>query len=74
MSDEPFNFAAEADEVFRRAIREFTAWAAQNWTMTAAEAETLKNPTDAPKAYARGYCEALESLPDAADLWLDGEL
>lgn len=73
MADQ-FNFEAEAGELFRRALREFTAWAAEHWTMTPAEAETLTKPTTDPGAYARGYNDGVNSLTDAADLWIDGEL
>lgn len=71
---EPFDFEGAAGELLRDAIRAFAAWAAENWTMTADEAATLTNPTDAPAAYARGYNEGIGAIPDAAELWMEGEL
>lgn len=43
---ENFNFATEADDLLRRAMEVFAAWAAENWTMTPGEAETLTEPTE----------------------------
>lgn len=68
---ENFDFATESAELLERAVNAFAAWAAENWTMTEAEAQTLTNPTDAPSAYARGYNDAIASIPDAAALWME---
>lgn len=67
----PAILRADAEELIHRAITEFAAWAAQNWTITEAEAQTLTNPSSAPAEYARGYSEALQSLPAAAAHWLE---
>ena len=65
-----FNFDTECSELLKAAVMRFSEWAAANWTMTADEAETLTAPTEAPAIYARGYCDAIKSIPDAAELWL----
>lgn len=70
MATDYFNFETECSELLKTAITRFAEWAAANWTMTPAEAETLTNPTEAPAIYARGYCDAIKSIPDAAELWL----
>lgn len=62
----PAILLADAEELIHQSITTFAAWAAQNWTMTEAEAQTLTKPAAAPVEYARGYREALQSLPDAA--------
>lgn len=68
---ENFIFETEASELLRTALRRFAEWAAENWQTTAAEAETLNEPTDAPAAYARGYNDAIGSIPDALALWME---
>lgn len=70
MAADYFNFDTECSEILKTAVMRFAEWAAANWTMTAAEAECLTNPTDAPAIYARGYTDAIKSIPDAAELWL----
>ena len=70
--DPPSNLEADVAELFAKKMREFAAWAGENWTITHEEAETLTKPTESPKAYARGYNEGLASLPDALDIWLEG--
>lgn len=65
-----FNFEAETAELLKTAVMRFAEWAAENWTMTPAEAETLVNQTEAPAIYARGYTDAIKAIPDAAELWL----
>jgi hypothetical protein len=69
---ENYDFAGRAEEVFSDAIRQFAAWASENWQMKAGEADTLTEPSDAPREYERGFNAAVESIKDAADLWLDG--
>lgn len=45
---------------------------ATNWCMTAAEAETLTEPTANPAEYARGYTAAMQTgLEGALAFWLD---
>lgn len=66
-----FAFATESTELLERAVKEFAAWAAQNWGMTADEAETLTDPTSAPSEYARGYNDAMNAIPDALSIWLE---
>lgn len=68
---ESFNFAAEADDLLRRALESFAAWTAENYRTTEAEARCLTEPTDAPAAYARGYNDALAAIPDALALWIE---
>lgn len=34
-------------------------------------AETLTKPSAAPAEYARGYTDAMASIPDAISLWLE---
>ena len=68
----PANLEAEVAELFKLKMQEFAAWAAENWTMTLAEAETLTEPTDAPEAYARGYSDGITAIPDALHVWLEG--
>lgn len=68
---ETFNFATEADDLLRRALEAFAAWAAENYCTTEAEARCLSKPTEAPAAYARGYNDALAAIPDALALWLE---
>lgn len=67
-----FSLEAEVEELFRAKMREFAAWAAENWTMTAKEAETLTMPTACPAEYANGYTAAMtDGLSDALDFWID---
>lgn len=67
-----FSLETEVEELFRAKMREFAAWAAENWTMTAQEAETLTEPTACPAEFAKGYTAAMtDGLTDALDLWLD---
>jgi hypothetical protein len=68
---ESFNFATEADDLLRRALEAFAAWAAENYRTTEAEARCLSEPTEAPAAYARGYNDALAAMPDALALWIE---
>ena len=68
-----FVFETEAAALLEIAITRFAEWAAENYLTTAAEAETLTDPTDAPAAYARGYNDALRAIPDAASLWMEEE-
>lgn len=68
---ENFVFETEAEELLRRALESFAAWAAENWLMAKGEAETLTEPTEAPAVYERGYNEAIRSIPDAVDFWMD---
>jgi hypothetical protein len=70
----PDEFLGEAEELLHEAVRGFALWARENWTISEREARTLNKPTEAPAAYARGYNDALASLSDAADLWLEGNL
>ncbi|RWR09765.1 hypothetical protein [Paenirhodobacter populi] len=67
----PAVIIADAEELIQRAITEFATWAAEHWKITEAEALTLTTPTTSPAEYARGYCEAIRSLPDAAQHWLE---
>jgi hypothetical protein len=69
---EHFDFALQAEEIFSEAIRQFAAWAAENWTMKEGEADTLTDPSPDPREYERGYNAAIASIKDAADLWLEG--
>lgn len=71
-NDPPSNLEADVAELFAKKMREFAAWASENWTTTPEEAETLTNPTDSPNEYARGYNEGIASIPDALDTWLEG--
>ena len=73
MSDTPrFSLEAEVEELFRAKMREFAAWAADNWTMTEAEAQTLSEPTAVPAEYAKGYTAAMtDGLRDALDCWME---
>lgn len=72
MSDQPrFSLEAEVEELFRAKMREFAEWAAVNWTMTEAEAQTLTEPTANPAEYAKGYTAAMTyGMRDALDLWM----
>ena len=65
------DFHAEIDALLREAINKFATWAQENWGMKIGEADTLTEPSPAPREYERGYNEALQGLPDAAALWLD---
>lgn len=65
-----FDFATESSDLLERALKAFAEWAAQNWTMTATEAETLTDSTVAPSEYARGYNDAMKAIPDALAIWL----
>ena len=69
-----FDFSGRAEEMFTDAIREFAKWASENWTMKQGEADGLTSPSPAPREYERGYNAGIESIKDAADFWLDGEL
>lgn len=66
------DFSLILDEAMRKAIDQFAGWLGNGWGMTPEEAETLTNPTSAPAEYARGWNDAVASLKDAADLWLEG--
>lgn len=66
-----YDVAARLQETFEEAIKAFADWAAQNWTMTPQEAETLSEPSTAPAEYARGYTDAMRAIPDAVSLWLE---
>lgn len=66
-----FVFETEAVALLETAIKRFAEWAAENYLTTAAEAENLADPTDAPAAYARGYNDAIRAIPDAASLWME---
>lgn len=66
-----FNFATESTDLLERALKAFAEWAAENWTMTPAEAETLTEPTPAPSEYARGYNDAMKAIPDAVSIWME---
>lgn len=68
---ENFVFESAAAELLETAITHFAEWAAENYLTTAAEAENLADPTDAPAAYARGYNDAIRAIPDAASLWME---
>jgi len=70
-ASERFDFVGESEELLRKALRSFAAWAAQNWTMREGEAETLTDPSPCPKEYERGYNAGIENLPDAVAVWLD---
>jgi hypothetical protein len=66
-----FSLEAEVEELFRAKMKEFSEWAAENWTMTEAEAQTLTEPTAVPSEYAKGYTAAMtDGLRDALDLWM----
>lgn len=63
---------SEVEELFRTKMREFAEWAAENWTMTAQEAETLTTATASPPEYAKGYTAAMtDGLADALECWMD---
>lgn len=66
-----YDVAARLQETFEEAVKAFADWAAKNWTMTPQEAATLTEPSAAPAEYARGYTDAMSSIPDAVSLWLD---
>lgn len=66
-----FSIEAEIDELFRAKMKEFAAWATENWTMSEKEAQDLTKPSANPKEYARGYSEGIASIPDALDYWLE---
>jgi len=66
-----FNFHSEAEDLLQRAVKRFAGWAAQNWQITKEEAQTLTKPTSAPSEYARGYNDAITSITDAADTWME---
>ena len=66
-----FSLEAEVEELFRAKMKEFASWAAENWTMTEAEAMTLTDPSSCPAEYAKGYTAAMtDGLRDALDLWM----
>ena len=67
---ENFDFVTESTDLLERALKAFGSWAAENWTITPREAETLTEPTASPIEYARGYNQAINSIPDAVELWL----
>lgn len=73
MVDTPrFSLEAEVEELFRAKMREFAAWAADNWTMTEAEAQTLTEPTACPAEYAKGYTAAMtQGLSGALECWME---
>ena len=68
---EQFNFQTEAEDLLIRAVQSFVAWMAENWTITASEAETLTNQSPAPAEYARGYNAGLAAVSDAIEIWLE---
>jgi len=62
----------EIRELFETTMRNFVEFCATNWCMTAAEAETLTEPTANPAEYARGYTAAMQTgLEGALAFWLD---
>lgn len=66
------DFSMILDEAMRQAIAQFADWLGSGWTMTPEEAETLTKPTSAPAEYARGWNDAVATLKDAAELWMEG--
>lgn len=74
MAEPYFDFEAEAGELLKRAVADFASFAAEHWAITPDEAELLTMPTTDPSAYARGYNDAIASIPDAAKVWAEGEL
>lgn len=71
-TENQFSLEIEVEELFRAKMREFAAWAAENWTMTTEEAETLVEPTAVPSEYAKGYTAAMtDGLSDALDCWIN---
>jgi hypothetical protein len=71
---ENYDFAGRSEELFKDAIRSFAAWAAKNWAMKEGEADQLTEPSPCPREYERGFNAGIESVTDAVDLWLEGEL
>ena len=72
MTEPHMNIETEVRELFSAKMREFAVFCAENWTITAREAETLTNPTTCTKSYARGYNDAIsDGLSGALDHWLD---
>jgi hypothetical protein len=71
---ENFDFAGRSEDLFKDAIRKFAEWAAQNWTMKEGEADQLTEPSPCPREYEKGFNAGVESMVDAADLWLEGTL
>lgn len=69
-----FDFASRAEEMFKDAIREFAKWASENWEMKEGDADQLTEPSPAPREYERGFNAGINSIADAADMWLDGHL
>jgi hypothetical protein len=71
---ENFDFHGRSEDLFQESIRAFAKWASENWTMKEGEADELNKPSPAPREYERGFNDAVATIADAADLWLDGEL
>lgn len=65
------NFHADAEELLTNTLRRFAGWMVEHWTMTDREAETLTQPSPAPREYARGYNDAVAQIADAFECWLE---
>jgi hypothetical protein len=68
------DFRTEAEDLFKTALRDFAEWMAKNWTTTEEEALTLSEPTRDPQTYARAFNDALEQIPAAMEVYLEGQL
>lgn len=69
----PFlDLESEVKDLFAKKLREFAAFCAENWTMTADEAQTLTVPVTNPEQWARGYNAAMtDGLTGAMEHWIN---
>ena len=69
----PFlDLETEVKELFAKKLRQFAAFCAQSWTMTAEEAQTLTQPVNDPQQWAEGYNAAMTGgLSGALEHWLE---